>query len=99
MIVVTGTLRLAPEKMERARPVIAALLAATRQEEGCILYAFGEDVLEPGVLRIVEQWRDWTALEAHGKSAHVGDWRVALKEIGVISRDIAAFEAGESRKL
>ena len=97
MILVTGHLRLAPEDMERARPHMRAALAATRKEPGCLLYAYGEDVLDPGLLRIVERWQDWSSLEAHDTAPHVAAWRAALKEIGVVERDLLAHEGGEQR--
>ena len=93
MIVVTGELRLAPENMERVRPHMGTVIAANRKEDGCLLFAFGEDVLEPGLIRIVERWRDWGSLTAHDKAPHVLIWRAALKEIGVVGRDLMAHEA------
>lgn len=99
MIVVTGELRLAPENVAKARPYMRAVLAATRKEDGCLLYAYGEDVLEPGLFRIVERWRDWDALDAHGKAPHVGIWRKALKTIGVLNRDLMAHEAEDGRPI
>ena len=99
MIIVTGHVRLAPKNVERARPHMHAVIASNRKEDGCLLFAYGEDVLEPGLFRIVERWRDWAALAAHGKSAHVLAWRAALAEIGVIEREVVAHETGEERKL
>ena len=58
MILVTGHVRLAPGNVEPARPHMRNVLEATRNEPGCILYAFGEDVLDPGLIRIVERWQD-----------------------------------------
>lgn len=99
MILVTGHFRLAPENVERARPHMRAMLEATRREPGCLLYAFGEDVLDRGVIRIVERWSDWKALEAHGRTPHMDDWRAVLREIGILDREVTAHAAGEERKL
>lgn len=99
MIVVTGLLRIAPDKVEAWRPHARRTLEATRQEKGCLVYAYAEDVLEPGLIRIVERWADWPSLEAHGKAPHMTVWRAALKEIGVIEREVTATEAGETRAL
>lgn len=99
MIIVTGELRLTPENMERARPHMRTVITANRKEDGCLLFAFGEDVLEPGMIRIVERWRDWQALAAHDRAPHVLTWRAALKEIGIISRDLMAHEATNARAI
>ena len=99
MIVVTGYIRIAADQFERARPHMRKVLEATRREPGCILYAYAEDVLEPGVIRIVERWSDWASLDAHGGTPHIADWRAFLNEIGVIDREITAHAAGEARPL
>jgi quinol monooxygenase YgiN len=99
VIIVTGHVRLAPETMERARPHMRKVLEATREEPGCLVYAYGEDVLDPGLVRIVERWADWQSLEAHGKTPHIDAWRAALKEIGVLDREVIAHESGEERIL
>jgi quinol monooxygenase YgiN len=93
MMLVTGELRIAPEKLETARPHMRAVIEATRKEPGCILYAFGEDVMDPGLIRIVERWEDAASLSAHGKTAHIAAWREKLKEIGVLGRELMKHES------
>jgi quinol monooxygenase YgiN len=100
MIIVTGHIRVPPDKMEHLRPHMRAVLEATRREDGCILYAFGEDVLDPGLIRIVERWDNWQALAAHSQAAHIKAWVAAQKSAGgALERDILAHEAGEERRL
>ena len=99
MILVTGHLRLSPEDFDRIRDVATRTMEETRKEKGCILYAFGEDLIEPGVLRIVERWEDWASLEAHGKAPHMDAWRAGLAEVTIIEKDVVAHEAGEERVL
>ncbi len=99
MIVVTGDLRVAPENMDRLREAMRRVIEATRKEDGCLAYAYGEDVLDPGLVRVSERWLNWQSLEAHGKASHVAAWHAALKEVGVLHRDIVAYEAGPGRPL
>jgi quinol monooxygenase YgiN len=99
MIAVAGTIRVAPGNMDALRPHARAVIEATRAEAGCVLYSFAEDLAEPGLIRIYEEWRSWGDLETHGKAAHMTAWRVALKDIGVISREVKAFEMGEAKTL
>ena len=99
MILVTGHITVAPEKVAELLPHIQALVAATRAEDGCIVYAFGEDTNEPGTIRIVERWRDWAALEAHGKAPHIAAWSAVASKAGITSRDILAHEAGTEKVL
>ena len=78
MIVVSGYVRVRPEKMDELRPFMRAALEGTRKEPGCLMYAYGEDVLDPGLIRIVERWESWEAIEAHTEHAvHQGLGRCA----------------------
>ncbi|HMN84542.1 MAG TPA: putative quinol monooxygenase [Bauldia sp.] len=99
MILVTGHFQIAPEKIESLRPAARRMMEETAKEDGCILYAFAEDLARPGVVRIVERWRDWPSLEAHGKAPHMADWRAVLKEIGVLDRSVIAHEAASEKVL
>ncbi len=97
MILVIGHLRFAPLMFDAVRPHARKMLEATRKEDGCLLYVFAEDLLEPGVLRISERWESWDALKAHGTVPHMIAWRAALKEIGVLDREVVAYEATASQ--
>jgi quinol monooxygenase YgiN len=99
MILVIGHLKIAPEKIAAARPHIRTVLEATRKEAGCLLYAFAHDALEPGTIRISERWANWETLQAHGGQPHMEAWRAVLKDIGVLEREVIAYEAGETRAL
>lgn len=48
MLLITGTVRLPPENLDLARPIMAAMLHASRAEDGCLDYSYAEDVIEPG---------------------------------------------------
>lgn len=95
MIIVAGTIRIAPERMEALRPHANAVIAATRQEPGCIIYSFAEDLVEPGLIRIFELWRSRDELNAHSRAPHMSEWRAGLAEIGVLERDLKHYETGE----
>jgi quinol monooxygenase YgiN len=99
VIVVTGDLRVAPENLGKLREAMRRVIEVTRKEDGCLSYAFAEDVLEPGLVRISERWLNMQSLEAHGNSAHVAEWKATLKRTGVIHREVVAFEAGQGRPI
>jgi quinol monooxygenase YgiN len=99
MIVIVGTVSFPPDKVASVTPHIEALVHATRAEDGCVSYAYAEDVLRPGVMHISEVWRDWAALGAHRDAPHMTTWRAASAEHGIHDRDLTAFEADKSRKL
>ncbi len=98
-VFVVGLLRIPPQNLERARPILRTLIETTRAEDGCLSYAFAEDLLELGLIRVSETWRDDAALAAHDQAPHMAPWRAASTELGVTGRDISAYAAGEPRKI
>jgi quinol monooxygenase YgiN len=99
MIVILGTVRLPAENLTAARPHMAAMVAASRAEAGCVAYAYAEDVLEPGLIRVSEVWTDQATLSAHAASAHIKAWRAAWPDLGLHDRQLVAYDAGQSRPI
>ena len=97
MLLVVGTVRLPPERLADARPVMARMVAASRAEPGCRLYAYAEDVLDPGLVRVTELWDDQAALDAHFASAHLAAWRSAWPGLGLGDRHLAVYEVAAPR--
>ena|SRR5260221_14425451 len=99
MIIITGALRLPPDKIEEARPHMRVLIETTQKEPGCLLYAWAEDVLEPGLIRMIEHWQDWPSFVAHDQSPHAAKWKAALAKMGLLDRDMWAYDGSNGRKL
>lgn len=95
MILVIGTVRLPPENIARARPAMAAMVAGSRGEDGCLEYAYSEDLLVPGLVRVTEVWRDREALKAHFQTPHMAAWRAAFPGLEISDRNLSLYEAGE----
>ena len=95
MIVVSGQFRFPPERLADARPAMARVVTATRAENGCLAYSYGEDVLDPGLIRVFEKWESRDALEAHFASPHMADWKAEREAFGLTDRAIMICEAGE----
>jgi quinol monooxygenase YgiN len=98
-VVILGIVRLPPERLADARPHMTSMVAATRAEDGCVAYAYAEDVLDPGLIRVSEIWRDQAALDAHARSAHIQVWRAAWPGLGLHDRQLVAYDAGASRPI
>ena len=99
MIIVAGTLRLSQQDLDAVRADAVAVVSATRTEQGCLVYAFAEDLLEPGLVRIYEEWESREDLARHGKADHVAAWHAALKRVTVLARDLNIIEVAGSEKL
>lgn len=78
MLIVLAKAQVGEGAMEAAKAAIAKMVAASNAEEGCIAYAFTQDVLQPGVLHIVEKWRDEAALAAHFATPHMAAFGAAI---------------------
>ena len=99
MIVVVGQFRFPPERMEEARPIMRKVIEATRAEAGCVQYNYGEDVLDPGLIRVSELWQSREHLTAHMHTAHMAQWQRDRVGLGLSGREIMVYEAGAAAPL
>ena len=97
MLLITGTIRLPAGNLDRARPAMAAMVRASRAEDGCLGYSYAEDIVEPGLIRITELWRDSEALDRHFRSAHIECWRAAWPRLNIGGRDLSVYEVSAPR--
>lgn len=83
MLIVLAKAKMGEGALEAARAAIAAMVEASRAEEGCIEYSFTTDVLDPGAMHIVEKWKDEGALAAHFATAHMAAFGKAIAGLDV----------------
>jgi len=95
MIMVLGTVQLAPDKLDGARGAMERMVAASRAEAGCIAYSYAQDILDPRTIHVIEKWRDRVALEEHFATPHMGQWRGVMGSLGLNGRDLKIFETDE----
>lgn len=95
MIIVVGSFRLPLEAFAAAQPMMEKVIAATRAEDGCILYAYSRDMVDAGLVRVSEKWRDRAALDAHFQAPHMAVWAKERAGLGLSERDIKVFESDE----
>ena len=98
-LIVAGTLRLPAQNLEGFRHEMRAMVEATRAEAGCIEYSYAQDVLDPGLIRVFEIWRDEAALDDHLVSNHMSRWRAAWPDFGVTERRLSAFDVSDERTI
>jgi quinol monooxygenase YgiN len=98
-LLIAGTFRLPPENLDAARGVMAAMIEASRAEEGCEVYSYAQDVAEPGLIRVIEKWRDRASLTRHFDTAHLAAWRAAWPGLRISDRRLALYEIGEAEPI
>lgn len=98
-LILAGSIRIAPERLEALRPHLAAQVAGSRGEPGCLAYALTEDPLDPGLIRVFEHFIDEAALAFHRASPHMAAWRAACAELGVYERRMSSFDVSAYREI
>ncbi len=98
-VVIAGTFRVPSQNLAAFLPHMEAMLAASRAEDGCLVYSYAQDVLDPGLIRVFEAWRDQAALDAHIKAAHMATWRAAWPQAGAGERDLKLYVVTAERAL
>ncbi len=99
MLYVIGTVRMPPENLHDARPVMREMIEESLQEDGCEAYSYAEDVLEPGLIHVIEAWRDHDALDAHLASEHLEEWRANWDRLGIHDRDLRLIAANRAQHM
>ena len=97
MLLVIGTIRVAPDAVARMRPVMDELATATRREDGCIEYGCAEDLLDPGLIHVKEIWRDAVALDKHREAPHAAKARAAMGDLKPLGADLRVCDVDEFR--
>ena len=99
MIAVLGSFRFPADALEQARPLMRAVIEATLAEPGCRAYCYAEDIVEPGLFRVIEQWDSREALAAHFATPHMQNWAEQRAALGFFDRRIAAYVLGAAEHL
>ncbi|CUR59542.1 Antibiotic biosynthesis monooxygenase [metagenome] len=68
---VVATIPSKPGSEDGLREALLTLVAATREEEGCLEYDLFESLSAPGTFVTVEAWRSQADLDAHLDSPHL----------------------------
>jgi quinol monooxygenase YgiN len=98
-VIVAGTFRVPPENLDALMTPLRAVVEATKVEDGCLTYSYGADVMEPGLIRVFEIWRDQACLTAHFRSSHMKAWQVERAGLGFFDRQIKSYEISSESAL
>lgn len=95
MLIVLAKAKVGEGALEAARAAIAAMVEASRAEDGCIEYTFTTDVLDPASMHIVEKWKDADALAAHFATPHMAAFGKAIAGLDVEIVEAIRYETDE----
>lgn len=98
-VAVIGQFRVPLENLEQARPEMGKVLEASRAEAGCREYNFGEDVLDPGLIRVSEVWESLEHLMAHTETPHYLAWTELRTELNLSGRKITLLHVSSEQEV
>ncbi|WP_213270425.1 antibiotic biosynthesis monooxygenase [Hyphomonas sp.] len=100
MITVEGYVRFADAgDFPRIRDTAFAQMRASRAEPGSLDYTYAIDVADPCLMRVLERWESWQALETHFAQPYMAPWRAPLAGVTVVERNLHAHEVVQSLKV
>lgn len=99
MLIIEGWLHFAPGEIDKFIEAARLMVEATREEEGCLHYAFARDMNDPDIVRITERWTDEAALEEHFKSPHMAAFGAGLAQVERIGSDVRLYAGDEVRRI
>ena len=70
-VTIIGTVKARPETRDELLALLAAQVAPTRNEPGCINYDFHVDAADPCCFVFYENWQSQTDLDAHLAMPHL----------------------------
>lgn len=87
-IVVTGHLRVAPADRAAYLEGCARVVASARAAPGCVDFALGPDLVDPGRVNVLERWAGRADLEAFRGSGPSDDQRAVLLAVEVVELEV-----------
>lgn len=99
MLIVLAKAKVGAGAVEAALTAITDMVAASNAEEGCIAYAFTQDMLDPSILHIVEKWQDEAALTAHFATPHMAAFGAAIGGLDLTILEAIKYHADDGAPL
>jgi quinol monooxygenase YgiN len=81
MIIISGRIKVLPDRLAPAMDAAAAMAQRSRAEDGCEAYDFGVDIEDGSVVRIFEQWVSDDALTAHFATPHFAEFSSVVVDV------------------
>jgi quinol monooxygenase YgiN len=98
-VIVTGWIDFDPADREAALRAFAVVVAASREEPGCIDYVFSPDPDLPGRVRVFEHWTSDAVLTEHLTLPHVQELRAAISGLTRTGRAMTHHTVAVSRPM
>ena len=97
MIVIIGTLNVEPSDRDALLEAAKSAMEGTLKEDGCLHYCFTADLVDPGVVHLVERWESEAHLAPHMKTEHIKTFGRALRPLKVTRGDFTIYEVASEK--
>ncbi len=98
-VIVSGWIDFDPADREEALRAFSVVVAKSREEPGCVDYAFTPDPDLPGRVRVFEHWVSDAALTEHLTLPHVQELRAAIAGLTRTGREMTYHTVAASRPM
>ena len=95
MIVVNGIIESSSEDIATLKEMLIEMETVTRQETGCLDYAFSTEMANPQILRLTEKWDTLESLQAHFTMPHLQAFQEAIVARPPKRTDISFYRVEE----
>ena len=93
VLIVTGSIRVRPDLVERALELSLGHVRRSRAEPGCLLHSAHRDVEDPHRLVFLEHWVDASVLRAHFEVPASGAFVTELSRLADDPPEMAIYDA------
>lgn len=91
MIIIAGSIRLDPERVDAALEAGWPHIEGARGQRGCLAYQWALEPREPGRVEVFERWQDEAALAAHLEGPHYRNMLATLGAHGLQTAEVAKY--------
>ena len=98
-VVMHAELPIDPDSRDEALELVEELAVESRAEDGVVDYRATADVEEPNTVRIVEQYRDDDAVDAHMSSDHFRSFQGAIGDHLAGEPSLYRFDVDETTRV
>lgn len=99
MIIITGTMEVAPGNEDKAKENFALAAEGAKSERGCIEYRFWQSVSQPNLFRVYEEWEDKGYLKEHSEHPNFKAHGERMAPLGVTNRKLKLIEPDRIKDL
>lgn len=97
MILITGTVVVAPENRAAFLEASIRHVSLSRTEPGCISHGVHEDAMAPNTFVFVERWRDMEAVQEHFAKDYSRETVAMLRRLATSTTGVEIHEIASTR--